>query len=64
MTAAALIALITGLVGAVPELAQLVATIGASGTAKASDVQAILTKYGVDRAALQAAIDTAAAAGK
>jgi hypothetical protein len=60
MTAAAILALIEAFAGAIPQLATLVTNIGASGTASAADVQAILTKCGVDQAALDAAI----AAGK
>jgi hypothetical protein len=64
MTAAAILAIIQGLLGAVPELASLIGTIGNSGTASAADVQAILTKYSVDSAALQVSIAAAKAAGK
>lgn len=64
MTAAAIIALITGLSSAVPELLALYTRVSAGGTATAADVQAILSKYGVDRAVFVAAIAASEAAGK
>lgn len=64
MNAAAIIALVTGLSSAVPELLALYTKIGATGTATAADVSAILSKYGVDRAVFVAAIAASEAAGK
>lgn len=64
MSAAAIIALITGLTGAIPELVTLIASLQNSSPASAADVLAILQKYGVDRAVFAANIAAAEAAGR
>jgi hypothetical protein len=51
------------LTNAVPALLSLYDTIKSGGTVSETDVQAVLTKYGVDAAALQATIDAEKAAG-
>jgi hypothetical protein len=53
-------ALITALAQAIPELVGLFT----KSSATQSDVDAIMTKYGLDQAALTAAIAAAKAAGK
>lgn len=63
MTAAVILEILNGLLGAAPELLALFQTAQSKpGTVVPStDVQAILAKYGIDRAVFVAAIATAEA---
>lgn len=56
MTAEMILAIIQGVAGALPQLIDLFNTVKSGGTASASQVQAILNQYGIDRAVFAAAI--------
>jgi hypothetical protein len=56
MNALAILSLIESFATAIPQLATLATNIGNSGKATPADVQAILTKCGVDQAILEANI--------
>jgi hypothetical protein len=62
VTAAEIAQIIIGLAQAIPELMALFTKAGA-GTVSATDVQAVITKFGVDQAVFSAAIAAAKAKG-
>jgi hypothetical protein len=56
MTAAMILEILTGLLGAAPQLLALFNQATSGKAVAASDVSAILSQYGVDRAVLSALI--------
>lgn len=56
MTAEIILAIIQALTGSLPQLIELFSTAKSGGTVTATQVQAILTQYGIDRAVFAAAI--------
>lgn len=63
MTIAEILAIISGLAQAIPQLATLLSGIKGGSTATAADVLAILNKCGVDRAVFAASIAVAETKG-
>jgi hypothetical protein len=59
MTPAAILEILTGLLGAAPQLLALFHQASGGQAVSASDVSAVLTQYGIDRAILVADIATA-----
>jgi hypothetical protein len=65
MTITAALAILQALMSTAPELLSLIQSAQASGSAVSeADIQAILTKYGVDRIVFASAIAASKAAGK
>jgi len=65
MTLTAALAILQALMSAAPEVLALIQSAQASGgNVSEADIQAILTKYGVDRVVFASAIAAAKAAGK
>lgn len=61
MSAELILALLNGVLGAAPELLALFQKANTGGTVAATDVTAVLSKYGIDRAVFAAAIAAAEA---
>jgi hypothetical protein len=64
MPVAEVLQLLLGLMNALPELTNAITAAQATGTVPAATIQAIFSKYGLDRAVLASAIASATAAGK
>lgn len=62
MSAAMIEQLLLGLLQAAPQFLQMLSTLRSGGTVSATDVNAIITKYGIDRAVFVAHIAAADAA--
>jgi hypothetical protein len=65
MPVSEIVTILLGLLNAAPALVnEITAAQGNNGIVPAANIQAIFTKYGVDRAVFSAAIANASAAGK
>ena len=64
MTAEMIATILAGLASAIPELAALFTKATSGGVVTGADVQAVISKYGVDQAVFTAAIAAAKAQGK
>jgi hypothetical protein len=64
MPVSEVVTLLLGLLQAAPELVNAITAAGTGGVVPAATIQAIFTKYGVDRAVFANAIAVSAAAGK
>jgi hypothetical protein len=56
--------ILMGLSSAIPEIMALFTKASAGGAVAAGDLQAIITKFGIDQAVFSAAIASAKASGK
>lgn len=64
MTAAEIELILMAVSQAVPAIATLFTKVSSGGSVSGSELQAVLSKYGVDQAVLTATIAAAKAAGK
>lgn len=64
MSAEVIAAILNAFAAAIPELMALFTQVKSGSSVSATDVQAIITKYGADQAVFTAAIAAAKAAGK